>query len=117
MTARRDYRALIPRMVQAIVERFDPLQVILFGSYARGDYDEDSDIDFLVVLPEERVPDDRTRRRLAVEIGVMLADFAVPNDVLVTTPSELTEYGERIGYVFLPAVEEGKAVYDRSNSL
>src|SRR3989338_5698943 len=29
------------------------ISVILFGSYARGDYDEDSDIDVLVILKKE----------------------------------------------------------------
>ena len=30
-------------------------RVLLFGSYARGDFEEDSDIDFMVVLNEEKV--------------------------------------------------------------
>lgn len=29
--------------------------VVLFGSYARGDYDEESDIDLMVLLNDERV--------------------------------------------------------------
>ncbi len=30
-------------------------EVILYGSYARGDYDEESDIDLMVVLSDEKV--------------------------------------------------------------
>ena len=30
-------------------------EVILYGSYARGDYDEESDIDLMVVLNDEEV--------------------------------------------------------------
>ncbi len=30
-------------------------EIILFGSYARGDFHEESDIDFLVVLKDEEV--------------------------------------------------------------
>ena len=37
-------------MTERIVRNFDPLQIILFGSRARGDADRDSDIDLLVVF-------------------------------------------------------------------
>lgn len=38
-------------------------QVILFGSCARGDYDEESDIDIMILLdvPREAIPDERSR--------------------------------------------------------
>ena len=38
-------------MTDRIVEQFDPLKIILFGSHARGDATADSDIDLLVVFP------------------------------------------------------------------
>jgi predicted nucleotidyltransferase len=37
--------SLIRRMVRRMVEQFHPEQVILFGSYARGDARPDSDVD------------------------------------------------------------------------
>ena len=38
-------------------------QVILFGSCARGDYDEESDIDIMILLdvPREAIPDERSK--------------------------------------------------------
>ena len=39
-------------MTERIVQGFDPLQIILFGSQARGDADRNSDIDLLVVFLE-----------------------------------------------------------------
>ena len=38
-------------VVDAIVRRYHPTRVILFGSYAHGRPDADSDIDLLVVMP------------------------------------------------------------------
>jgi predicted nucleotidyltransferase len=43
----------VDRMSQLYGERLH--KVILFGSYARGDYREDSDIDYLVVLNDEDI--------------------------------------------------------------
>lgn len=40
----------LPEMVRRIVERFDPERIILFGSHARGEATEDSDVDLMVVL-------------------------------------------------------------------
>lgn len=39
---------LLPYL-RVLVEQFDPLHVVLFGSYAYGEPDEQSDVDLLVV--------------------------------------------------------------------
>ena len=39
-------------MTERIVQGFDPLQIILFGSQARGDANQQSDIDLIVVFAE-----------------------------------------------------------------
>ena len=57
--------ALLDQMVQAIVAEVDPEQVILFGSRARGDAREDSDVD-LVVVEAEPFGQDRSRHQEAV---------------------------------------------------
>ena len=41
--------SLLDQMVQAIVDEVDPDLVILFGSRARGDHREDSDVDLMVI--------------------------------------------------------------------
>lgn len=73
----------IPEMVRIIVERFDPEQVILFGSHARGTPSPDSDVDLLVVMP---VPGSKRRKQL--EVRLALHGFLVPKDIVVTTPEE-----------------------------
>lgn len=44
---------LLPYL-RVLVEQFHPQQIILFGSYAYGTPDEDSDVDLLVVKPIEK---------------------------------------------------------------
>ena len=43
-------RATIQAVAQLIAQKFDPEQIILFGSHARGNAGSHSDIDLLVVL-------------------------------------------------------------------
>ncbi|MFW5803162.1 MAG: nucleotidyltransferase family protein, partial [Verrucomicrobiota bacterium] len=46
-----------------IIEKFEPEKIILFGSYANGTPDEDSDVDLIVVKDT-----DKDIRELAAEM-------------------------------------------------
>ncbi len=46
---RRTHLEWVGDIVRYIVDTYDPLYVFLYGSVARGDWDEDSDIDLMVV--------------------------------------------------------------------
>jgi predicted nucleotidyltransferase len=45
-----DALAIAQKYAGALKDNFDLVKVILFGSYARGNYTDDSDIDIAVVL-------------------------------------------------------------------
>lgn len=100
----------LPDVIERIVERFDPLRIILFGSLARGEMGYDSDIDLLVVFPNVEW---ENKRKLAVEIRRALADVPVPIDVLVTDPDEISRRGDLVGTVLRPALREGKVLHER----
>jgi len=93
--------------VQRIVEQFHPAKILLFGSYARGSADRDSDVDLLVVMD---VKD--SKRKQAVEIDLALSDRTFPLDLIVVTPEEFEKYRDVVGHIVYPAVREGKVVYD-----
>ena len=90
-------------MTERIVRDFDPLQIILFGSQARGDADRNSDIDLLVVFSELT-----DKRKTALDILRVLSDLPVAKDILVSTPEELERHRTRIGSVLRYAQQEGK---------
>lgn len=98
----------VPDVVRRLVERFDPLKIILFGSQARGDTGRNSDIDLLVVVPH--VDDSRSA---AIEMRVALADMPVPIDLLVTDPDEIERRGHVVGTVLRPALREGRVLFER----
>jgi uncharacterized protein len=100
----------LPSVVDRVVERFDPLRVVLFGSLARGEPNYDSDVDLLVVFDRVEL---ENKRGLSVEISRALAGIPVPVDVIVTDVDEIRRRGHLVGPILRPALEEGKVVYER----
>jgi predicted nucleotidyltransferase len=99
----------LPEAIERIRRQFDPVRIILFGSWARGQARPDSDLDLLVVLPHVE-----NKRRAAVEILRALNGLPVSKDVVVTTPEEIAARGNTIGHVLRPALREGKVLYERA---
>lgn len=99
---------IVLNMVDRIVEQFRPTRILLFGSQARGDANESSDVDLLVVM--ENVPD---KHRIAVDIRRLLRDMPVGKDIVVTTPDEIARRGHMVGTVIRAALREGIVVYER----
>ena len=98
-------------MTERIVRDFDPLQIILFGSQARGDADPHSDMDLLVVF--EELTD---KRKTAVDIECALSDVPMAKDIIVSTPEELERGRTRIGSVLRYAQQEGKILWKNLNA-
>lgn len=96
------------KMVKRLVRRFNPEQIILFGSYARGTARADSDIDLLVVLPIKG-----SKRAKQVEMRMALHDIPVPKDIVVVTPDEFARQRHIAGTLVKPALREGKVLYVR----
>jgi predicted nucleotidyltransferase len=98
----------IDEMVRRIAERFDPDQIILFGSHARGTARHDSDVDLLVVMPVTG-----SKRETRIEIRCALHDIHVAKDIIVATPDEVERQRNIVGTIIRPALREGKVLYAR----
>ena len=100
---------LVGRAVEAIVRAYDPLKVIVFGSFARGDTHEGSDLDLIVVKDTDERFFDRIGRVRDAAHGLGL-------DVqpLVYTPTEFQDMLAQ-GNSFLEAVlAEGVVAHERN---
>lgn len=102
----------LDRMVQAIVSEVDPERVILFGSRARGDAGEESDVDLVVVEAEPFGPG-RSRHDELVRLYHALADFRVAADVLVYSNADVAYWRDSLNHVLARALREGKTLYAR----
>jgi predicted nucleotidyltransferase len=80
-------------------------EVILFGSYARGDAGPDSDLDFLVVTP-----DAGDRHREMVRLARVLRPLGAPVDVIVVSRAQLADWVGVDGSMLHAAVTEGRVL-------
>ncbi|MFH1440679.1 MAG: nucleotidyltransferase domain-containing protein [Candidatus Omnitrophota bacterium] len=97
---------VINQLVKSIVENVHPLKIILFGSAARGELSAGSDIDVLVVMPE-----DVHRRKIAQLLYRRITGVGLSFDIIVATPNDLLKYKDNIGLIYHTVLKEGKEIY------
>jgi uncharacterized protein len=102
---------LIEQMAKEIVREVDPERIVLFGSWARGQANESSDVDLLIVERDPFGPD-RSRRKEAARIWRCLSGFRVPTDILVYSADEIAQWQDSVQHVIGKAMREGKVLYE-----
>ncbi|BCD62060.1 hypothetical protein NitYY0826_C0929 [Nitratiruptor sp. YY08-26] len=88
----------IEKLKNEIVERLKPLdpdKIILFGSYAYGEPNEESDIDLYIVTKDEYIPRNfKEKNELYLKIARLLRDLRkdIPMDIIVHTKKMYEEF-------------------------
>src|SRR6266849_6578376 len=100
---------VIRQYARAIAEEFHPDKIILFGSYAYGTPNEDSDVDLLVVMPAWN------QHSKAVKIRWRLA-APFPMDLIVRTPKEMKWRLEEGDCFLTQIVSKGKILYEKDDT-
>lgn len=101
----------IQKLVDQIVELVNPLQIILFGSYARGDPSPDSDIDVMVVMP-----DGTHCRKTMGYLYCKITGVKIDYDIVVATPEIMQKHKDNIGLIYYYALKDSKVIYDREKA-
>ena len=97
-----------PRLGELVrlLKRYEPERIILFGSRTRGDADEYSDYDIIVIKRTDKPFLERLR-----DMVPYLMEFDRPAEVLVYTPEEYERMRETgLGWI---AHNEGVVLYER----
>ena len=100
----------ISELVNKIVSEYSPEKIVLFGSYAEGNADVDSDLDLLVI--KESILS-RTGRIVDLKSRLLKYKIMFPIDLLVYTNKELKD--ENFGkFSFIANVlRTGRVLYER----
>jgi predicted nucleotidyltransferase len=101
-----DFEKEIQSITTQLIEKYGPEKIILFGSAARGEYDQANDLDFLII--KQDVPFYGIDRMRELD---ELIDRNVAADMLVYRPDEF-EDRVRLGDPFIKAIlREGRVLY------
>jgi uncharacterized protein len=103
-------RAEIQAYADKIAERFHPEKIILFGSYAYGQPNEDSDVDILVIMDHE----ERNWQK-ATEIRSTLGYSGFGMDLLVRPRAHVAKRLSERDPFFLEIIGEGQSLYEAAN--
>jgi predicted nucleotidyltransferase len=86
---------------------FNPEKIILFGSYAGDNWDEESDIDIIVVY--------RTEKKFMDRLEELYMKWNLPKavDILAYTPDEFADM-MKDNFFIKQVVKEGIIIYERT---
>ena len=110
----QDIRARLPELLNNAAKEINTVlpgsTVMLFGSYARGDFNDDSDIDLCVLVPEY------TQKRMDMIVDASLAaheHVSMPTDLLLYTYDEFEESAKKKSRIHYHIKNEGVVLNGR----
>jgi len=102
--------SIIGKIVEKIINKFNPEKVVLFGSYAWGSPEKDSDIDLFIVkdFNGRRFEELKRIRRIISE-----ENSEAPIDVLIYKPDEVEDKILKENSFILKILKDGRILYER----
>lgn len=97
---------IVDEAVRRMAAELHPLSIVLFGSAVRGTMGPNSDLDFLVVMP-----DGSDRLQSAFAAHRSLRGLGAPVDIVVTLTSEVAAQRNNPYMIIHTALTEGREVY------
>ena len=99
------------KAARIIVEHYDPDTILLFGSYAKEQQTERSDIDLLIVKDT-----DLPRSCRGIELQDYLSQYPVKFDLLFYTHSELAQ-AQKVPHSFAQSIQStGTLLYVKNST-
>ncbi len=99
----------IDQAVSIIVKHASPEKIILFGSYANGNPEKDSDIDLFIV--ESKL---KNKYKETVRLRRALSPLRIPVDIIVHSNKSLKNWGHIPGTLMYTILKEGKTLYEKT---
>ncbi len=103
-------REQIQDITSKIISNYDPEKIILFGSYARENFNDDSDLD-LIIIKNSKLP----RHKRGLEVRRLFYGLTIPMDLKIYTPIEYDqELQNKYSFLF-SVMKESKILYERKD--
>ncbi|MCL2261395.1 MAG: nucleotidyltransferase domain-containing protein [Fibromonadales bacterium] len=106
---------LVKEMTERLKE-LKPYKVILFGSYARGNPTEYSDLDVLIILDTNDFVKnfkEKMERKMLVSKMLLEINYKIAMDIFVYSKAEFEYLKEKRNFFIKEIEETGKILYER----
>jgi len=107
--SKMNYQKEIVKIVRRIKEKYKPEKIILFGSFAWGKPNKDSDFDILIIKNTRK-----SHYKRIPEVRSYLHDVNRAMDILVMTPKELAHRIQLGDFFIKNILQKGKILYERN---
>lgn len=101
---------MIEMVKKRLVDAYDPLAIYIFGSYAWGHPDEESDLDLMVVIDEYK----KKRHATLVDGHRALMDLDLFKDIIIYSKEEFVECSQDVTSLCNKIVKKGKQIYAKA---
>jgi len=100
--------SIIDQIVTFITSKISPERIVLFGSYARKENNENSDIDILIIV--KNLENERKITGLLYK-ELLNTNISIPIDFLAIDYDKYNKLKDKIGYIYKTIEKEGKILY------
>ena len=94
--------------IQTIVSGYAPEKIIVFGSYATNNANENSDLDLLIIKKTSETFYNRLRH-----VRKLFKKQLLPLDLFVYSPEEFEENKNKINHIANIALKQGVVAYEK----
>ncbi|MBW1649739.1 MAG: nucleotidyltransferase domain-containing protein [Deltaproteobacteria bacterium] len=100
------------------LKELNPYKIVLFGSYAKKETAENSDIDIMVILDSQKIAsnyDEKMKNKLKVRRNIYEFSKKVPIDLLVYTKAEYDIISASKNSFYNEIKDTGKILYEKTD--
>lgn len=97
-------------IVKKVLEVTDPLEIILFGSFARGEATQNSDIDLAII--KEKLTESEISERRCIRKALKNLDYG--KDIIVVSNKKYKFYSNSTNSVYRYINEEGESLWKKN---
>jgi len=111
-----DFSTVLDNLVFSL-KPSDPYRIILFGSHAKGNPTENSDVDIMVILDNNHVSktyEERLNKKVFIRNLVLEINRKIPLDILVYSREELNLMKKYGNYLIDEIEKTGKIIYEKA---
>ena len=102
--------SVMDQIVALITSKISPERVVLFGSYAKGENKENSDIDILIIVKNLK-----NERQITGSLykELLNTNISIPIDFIAVDYDKYNTLKNKIGYIYKTIDKEGQILYGK----